>query len=125
MLNNKGFSLVEVLVSLVVISLVSIIVINYSVDTFSIGKNEAYEMMKKNIYKASESYIRECDNNLLDCNLEWFNNKVEFRAQVLKNSGYFDNLVSPIDGKDVGSCLLVRAIKNNGVLDIKIIDNCY
>ena len=125
MLNNKGFSLVEVLVSLVVISLVSIIVINYSVDTFSIGKNEAYEMMKKNIYKASESYIRECDNNLLDCNLEWVNNKVEFRALVLKNSGYFDNLVSPIDGKDVGSCLLVRAIKNNGVLDIKIIDNCY
>ena len=94
-------------------------------ETFSIGKNEAYEMMKKNIYKASESYIRECDNNLLDCNLEWVNNKVEFRALVLKNSGYFDNLVSPIDGKDVGSCLLVRAIKNNGVLDIKIIDNCY
>ena len=109
----------------IVMCLISIIVINYSIDTFSIGKDKAYGIMKENIYKASEAYIRECDNNLLNCNLDWSNGEVEFSTLVLKNSGYFDNLVSPIDGKDVSECLVINAKKNNGVLEIRLIDNCY
>ena len=48
-MNNKGFTLTEVLAVLVVISLVAIIAINGLGKTLSISKEESYNIMKKNI----------------------------------------------------------------------------
>ncbi len=125
MKNNKGFTLVEVLSSLVIITLIIIVVLNISHNTFSISKEQAYEIMKNNIHKASENYIRECESKQLHCNLNWNNNRTEFYVVKLKEYGYFTTLRSPIDGKDIGKCLLIEVEKNNGTLDIELIDNCY
>lgn len=125
MINNKGFTLIEVLSSLVIITLIIIVVLNISHNTFSISKEKAYDIMKRNIYKISETYIRECESTQLHCNLNWSNNKTEFYATNLKENGYFTSLKSPIDGKDIGQCLLIEAYKNNGTTNIKLIDNCY
>ncbi len=125
MLNNKGFTLIEVLASIVIISLLTFVILHFSGSTFSVSKNEAYEIMKDNIYKVSLNFLKECDEEILKCNLNWNENKVEFYAKSLYENGYFKNLNSPIDGKNIGNCLLIKATKDNGVIDIKLIDNCY
>lgn len=125
MLNNKGFTLVEVVATIVIISLISIVILNISKSTFSINKEKAYEIMKNNIYKVSETYIKECDTGQLSCDLNWNHNSVSFYADKLKNAGYYNNLNSPIDDKDIGKCLLIRASKDNGVINIELVDDCY
>lgn len=124
-MNNKGFSLVEVLASLTIISLIIIVILNVSKNTLSMNKEKAYEIMKNNISKASENYIRECDLKQIECNLNWDNNKTSFYVEKLKQSGYYNNLKSPIDGKDIDKCITVNASKNNGVINIELIDDCY
>ena len=126
MLNNKGFTLVELLASLVIITLITFLIVSLSQNTFSISKNRAYTIMKNNVYKAAEDYIEECDANTISCNLDWNNNKTEFNAHKLYQAGFFKNLESPIDGKDLSDCLLIKVTKNdNKVPEVKIIDNCY
>ena len=124
-LNNRGFTLIEVVASLAIISFVFILVVSISSNTFSINKNKAYELMKNNIKKASENYINECDNKILECSLVWNEDKTEIDLDDLRASGYFKNFVSPLDGKDVSDCLNIEASKSNGVIEINLIDNCY
>ena len=124
MINNRGFTLIEVLASLIIISLITILVLRFSGNTLSISKNEAYKIMKNNIYKASNNYVKECEAGVLSCNLEWNNNTTEFYVENLKNGGYFKNFVSPIDGKDIGKCIIIHASKDNGIININLIDNC-
>ena len=125
MLNNKGFTLVEVIACLVIISFISILVVSFSNYTLSINKEEAYKVMKNNISKASVNYLKECEIGQLDCDINWNNDETSFYVEKLKTGGYFKNLMSPIDGKDVGRCLVIKAFKNNGVINIEVEDNCY
>ena len=124
-MNNKGFTLIEVLVTLVVISTVLVIVAKHTGNTLSITKNESYKLMKNNIMLAAKDYINECNNNIANCNLKWENNIVIFNANLLKNAGYFKNLNSPIDNKNLENCLEIKVEKNNGVINVKLNDNCY
>ncbi|MEE3342627.1 MAG: prepilin-type N-terminal cleavage/methylation domain-containing protein [Bacilli bacterium] len=126
MINNKGFTLIEVLASLVIITFIVIIVVSFSGDTLSINKDRAYRIMKNNIYKVSQDYVKECEAEITTCDLEWNDNKAEFNVYKLKEAGYFKNLRSPIDGKDVGNCMIVKIYKtDNKMIDVEIVDNCY
>ena len=125
MLNKKGFTLIEVLASLVIISLLTIVILRLAGSTFSVNKSEAYKIMKNNIYRISLEYVQECEKGILECSLNWNGDKLQFYADSLRENGYFKNLNSPIDGKDVGKCIIIEVTKNNGVIDAKIIDNCY
>lgn len=124
-LNNKGFTLVEVVACLAIIGFIFVLVVSISGNTFSVNKNKAYDIMKNNIIKASSDYINECDSDILECNLIWNENKTEININSLKESGYFKNFISPIDGRNVSNCLKIIAIKKNGNIDIELIDNCY
>ena len=123
-LNNKGFTLIEILGVLVVVSTITTIVIISTTDTFSIGKEESYKIMKNNIITSSYDYIEECDENLIECDFSYENNN-QFYAKKLSETGYFENLKSPIDGKDLGKCLILEAKKENGVAIVNLIDKCY
>ena len=125
MKDNRGFTMIEVLAAIVVIALISIIISRFIGSTLTLSQNEAYDVMKNNIISASEDYLRECNSGILDCNITWNNNKTNFLAIELKNSGYFKNLKSPIDGKDLSNCLNIEAKKENGTIKINLIDNCY
>ena len=125
MLNNKGFTLIEILASLITITFITIIIVSFSSNTFSINRNRAYDIMKENIYKISQVYIKECDAGLLACDLNWNNNSTEFYVEDLKNNGYFKNTKSPLDGKDIGKCILIKVSRSNGVNNIELVDKCY
>lgn len=123
-MNNRGFTIIEVMVVVVIISILSFVSIHYIGSTLSVRANDTYKIMKQNIVEASYDYIRECNNELLVCDLKWSNHQTTFQAKILKDNGYFDNLSSPVDGQDVGNCLLVQAKDNNGMITIFLIDNC-
>ena len=125
MKDNRGFTIIEVLATIIIISLISTIVSRFIGSTLTISQNEAYEIMKNNIISASEDYLKECGNGILECNITWTNNKTSFSAIELKNSGYFKSLGSPIDGKDLSNCLNIKAEKENGTIKVNLIDNCY
>ncbi len=125
MLNNKGFTLIEVLAVVIIISLVLFIVGREVGSTLSVTKNDSYEIMKNNIISVSKDYITECNNRIISCNLVWDNDKTSFSATKLRDSGYFKDFNSPIDGKDLSNCLVINAFVNNGVISIDLVDNCY
>ena len=123
-MNNKGFTLIEVLGVFVIISFITLIVFHNISKTMSIGQNEGYKLMKNNIISAGYNYINECNQGIVECE---YSPKSEytFPAKILHDKGYFQNLESPIDKTDLGECLILTAKKENGVLIIDLIDNCY
>ena len=123
-MGRKGFTLIEVVATLVIISIIVVAIVKGISPTLSSSKEEAYNLMKKNIITASYNYVDECEANLINCNFSFDENN-RFTASVLSSSGYFKDLTSPIDNKDLGNCLIIEAIKDNGVVKIDLIDNCY
>ena len=123
-MNNKGFTLIELIATLLIIAITSIIIVSFAGNTLSISKEKAYELMKNNIMSASYDYINECDNKILTCHYKWENNKTSFLAIALKESGYIKSLNSPIDDNDLSYCLVINATKLNGTVSITIEDNC-
>ena len=119
-MNNRGFTLIEVLIALVLITLVLGIAIKCFSSTTALDKEEAYKVMKSNIISASYDYISECDANVINCY-----GTDSFYASVLMEYGYFDSLNSPIDGRDVSHCLLIKTSRKNGIKNVYVEDFCY
>ena len=107
------------------IAIIGGVVINYVGSTLSISKNEAYEIMKGNIVSAGYDYLGECNAETISCDLEWIDDRVSFSLIDLKNTGYFSDLKSPIDNKDLGTCINLIAVRDNGNITIELVDNCY
>ena len=123
-MNNKGFTMIEVLAVFALISLFTVVAFSSMTSSMSLGKKEAYQLMKNNIVSSGYTYINECVQGMISCDFS-FEKKNTFPAKTLLDSGYFKNLDSPIDGKDLGECLILSAKKENGVTIVDIIDNCY
>lgn len=123
-MNNKGFTLIEVLSVLVIVSIVGVIVFSTFGTTMSASKEETYKLMKNNIISVSYDYINECNLGTIECDFSFEENN-KFSVKVLQNAGFFNNFDSPIDGKDLSSCLVIEATKSNGVIVTNLIDNCY
>lgn len=124
MMNNKGFTLIEVLITIVIITIVITSVVTTIGTTLSASKEETYKLMKNNIVSVSYDYINECNLGSIECDFS-FEAKNTFNAKVLQNAGFFNDLKSPIDGKDLSYCLILEATKSNGVTVINLVDNCY
>lgn len=122
--NNKGFTLVEVVASLVIISLILVIATKLVNNTLSATENTTYKIMKNNIIEAGSKYISECTNGIIGCDFDYDSNNT-FSASVLKQYGYFNNLNSPIDNQYLGDCLILEAMLENGVIVVELDDRCY
>lgn len=123
-MNNRGFTLIEVLCTLVLTSIIIITVFTILGTTFSASKEEAYKIMKSNLLAVGYDYVNECALGTISCDFSFEENN-RFMAVELQNVGFFKDLESPIDGKNLGTCLILEATKNNGVTVINLIDNCY
>ncbi len=124
MKNNKGFTLIEVVVTIVIISLILTITTNLISNTLAASEKTTYTLLKNNIVSAGYTYVEECTNEIIQCDFDYQNNNI-FTANTLKKYGYFTNLDSPIDNKDLSDCLILKATKENGVVVIDLEDKCY
>ena len=113
-MNNKGFTLIEVLLTITILSLILIMIISISGNTLSISNEEAYNITKKNIINATDKYIYECENNINDnCKIIWHNNKTVVKAKNLIEEGYFQKLTNPINNINLSECLTIEVQKND------------
>ena len=112
-MNNKGFTLIEVLMTLTIIALIMIVILTNSGITLSLSNEKAYELTKTNIITATKKYMLECENNLIECPISKNKNKTQIKAKELIKAGYFKELINPINNKDLSNCLIIEIDKKN------------
>ena len=119
-LNKKGFTLVELIATIVVLALVVSISAYAITNIINSAKEKNYELLIKNIKDASETYYQECKYSDITCN-----DTVTLQYLVdygyLKGNGTKDNkmvIVNPKDNINIGECSI--AIKyEDGKLTIE------
>ncbi|MDY3934640.1 MAG: type II secretion system protein [Bacilli bacterium] len=126
-LNKKGFTLVELIATIVVLALVVSISAYAITNIINSAKEKNYELLIKNIKDASETYYQECkysNNSGITCD-----DTVKLQDLVnygyLKGNGTKDNkmeIINPKDNKNIGACSI--AVKyENGKLTIESMSN--
>ena len=91
--NNSGFTLVELLATIAILSIVSVIVIYTATNVIGSAKNNSYKVTINNIQKDANTYVLENDKNINWLN---FNDGTNSSYQCIKvqnliDMGYFDN----------------------------------
>lgn len=131
-MNNKGFSLIEMLFTISVISLIMVVSLITVGNTFGLSSEKSYEIMKKSIITQVNQYIYECDNKIINCigDYSWLQvdnvNKTSFKLNVMKKYNYFSeqDYVNPITNEEISNCLIVNVVKNeNSTIDVILDDN--
>lgn len=126
-LNKKGFTLVELIATIVVLALVVSISAYAITNIINSAKEKNYELLIKNIKDASETYYQECkysNNSGITCD-----DTVKLQDLVnygyLKGNGTKDDkmeIVNPKNNIDIGECSI--AVKyENGKLTIESMSN--
>ena len=123
-MNRSGFTIIEVLAVIVLVSLVSVVAMMGIRSSMSLSQDEAYKLMKNNIVTAGYEYVQECKQGLISCEFS-FADEETFVAGVLVETGYFEKIESPFDGRILNNCLLLHSFEENGVTIIDLEDNCY
>ena len=92
-LDNKGFTLTELLATLAVLSLVSTIVIYVAINVVNSAKDKSYLVTRNNVEKAAISYLEENSDkiNFISYNVD--NKNIEYQCVTVQNlidTNYFD-----------------------------------
>ena len=127
-MDNKGFTLIEMLIGLLIISVVTTLIMFSINSTLSISKEKVYDILKNNVIKASNTYIIECESKTINCNNDyvWESNNTSFLANTLILRGYFseNELINPVTNQDISNCLIINVYKDiNKVYNISIDDS--
>ena len=126
-LNKKGFTLVELIATIVVLALVVSISAYAITNIINSAKEKNYELLIKNIIDASETYYQECkysNNSGITCD-----DTVKLQDLVnygyLKGNGTKDDkmeIVNPKNNEYIGECSI--AVKyEDGKLTIESMSN--
>lgn len=110
-LNKKGFTLVELIATIVVLALVVSISAYAITNIINSAKEKNYELLIKNIKDASETYYQECkysNNSGITCDDTYTVTLQELvNYGYLKGNGTKDNkmeILNPKDNKNIGAC---------------------
>lgn len=135
-LNNKGFTLIEILAAIIILSVVSGIAVIGVMSSINKGKDASYNIMINNIIVASNTLYEEISNSYLIGNDRFLykydsngktsdkivitDGKININLQTLVSNGFLDGsnndsyddnvnkkvLINPKTGLDIGSCLI-------------------
>ena len=124
-INNKGFTLIEVLAVIALIALIGGIAIPNVLNTINTSKNKSEEMMIENIKTASQQLYEEVefsskalyqyDDDGIKTNneIKIASNKIKINLQTLVSNGFLSGtgknnetrkLLNPGTGENIGSC---------------------
>lgn len=139
--NNKGFTLVELIATIVLLALVA------SIGTYSItaimkkSKEENYNLLIKNINSAAETYYQECrysNNDMINCN-KIENDEYMVSLGDLVNYGFLKGnekikegtekdkytIVNPLDNTNISNCeITVKFVNSKVEVNIPTSDVC-
>lgn len=95
-MNRKGFTLIEILAIIVIMSIIAVIISPSVINSFNTSKNKSYELLIKNIKISGENYYQECENDdlsdtykygTLACSIDTSNNSTTITLGNLANLG--------------------------------------
>ena len=92
-LNNKGFTLVELLATIAVLSLVSTIVIYVAINVVNSAKDKSYLVTRNNVEKAAVSYLEENNDKIHFVKYDDNIDNIEYQCVTVQNlidTNYFD-----------------------------------
>ena len=123
-LNKKGFTLVELIATIVVLSIV-VSIGSYSItNIIKNAKEKDYNLLINNIKDAAETYYQECkysdntgNNTGIDCNIDP-TLKDLITYGYLKGNGTDDkkmNITNPKDDNDISDCKISINYENNHI----------
>lgn len=132
-MNNKGFTLVELIATIVVLALVMGLASYSIVGIIKRSKEKNYELLVTNIKDAAETYYQECryaKNSAISCYPNdntytiTLGNLVEY-GYLKGNSKDSDDkytLVNPLDDVDISECI-IQIRYNNGKINVSDVDH--
>ena len=107
-LNRKGFTLVELLATIAILSIVSTVVIYVAINVVNKSRDKSYLVTRNNIEKMAVSYLEENSDKIRFVN---YNDKIDYQCVTVNNlidMNYFD-----------------KDILNSKIADNKKIDGNY
>lgn len=141
-LDNKGFTLVEVLAVVVIIAILGLIAIPSVLSIINTSKDTSYDAMISNIIVASQSLYEEVDNGIVltqydvegvaGGNILINTSSIETNLQTLVSNGFLNGtndsdtskhrkrLIDPKSKEDIGYCnILIKKEIDSSTLVVK------
>ena len=139
-LNNKGFTLVEVIVTIAIITIISVIAIPNVLKSLNIGKDKSYDIMVNNIKTGAITMYEEVNSgfstlykydkygNKTNEKISISSNSITVNLQTLVSNGFISGtnyksetnnsykiIKEPINGNDIGKCTIKisRTVNDN------------
>ena len=121
-MNNKGFTLIELIAIMVILVLIFFISFPQILNITKTDEEKKYNNMVDNLCIAGKSYI---SANIDDFNgLTTIGNEIELTIQELMDYGNVDkNIKNPKTNNSVMNDVLVYSVLSDYSLDCKYIDN--
>lgn len=149
-LNNKGFTLIEVLAVIAIIAILGLIAVPGVLNSINNSKKSSYNIMISNIKTASQSLYEEVDYmngevytyddsgtktaTQVEITNSSINSSITVNLQTLVSNGYLKGttsekegdkkliLTNPVDGQNIGSCKITITKETNqaGKVNYKI-----
>lgn len=135
-MNNKGFTLIELIATLVLLVLVMGLGAISITKTIENSKTKDYELLIKNIKDASEVYYQECKYGNIDSNIiNGCDDLDNVELGTLVKYGYLTGnskindgtnkytLVNPNDGESIIDCIIkINYDKDNGKVNVSAVN---
>ena len=104
-MNKKGFTLIELIGTIVILSLVVLIAVPAISRSLNKGVKEADDQFKKNVELAAKNWASDNKNQLPTAP----NGPIEISVEALKSGGYLDGkVVKPSDNKNLhNGCVVI------------------
>lgn len=121
-MNNKGFTLIELIVTLVILSLVISITAISITNVMKRSKEELYNNLVNNIIDAAEEYYIECKyakNDAITCSSNGvitLGDLVKYGYLSGNDDGNRNKLINPLDNEDISSCNINITYNNNKIV---------
>lgn len=130
-MNNKGFTLIELIATILVLALVMSIASYSIINVIRSAKQKNYDLLIEQIKDASEVYFQECkyaNNSGISCNS--IDNGYTITLGELVTYGYLkgndpdnnNSLINPLNNNNIGSCK-ISIIYSDGALIVNNIDS--
>ena len=134
-INNKGFTLVEVLAVVAIIAIIGLIAIPNVISSINTGKKASYNTMIGNIKIAAQTLFEEVENNGSLDGVSVSGNTMTTNLQVLIDNGFLSgtkgsgdtkkHIINPKNNKDMGNCSIsiVKSVDANYKVTYNINNN--
>jgi len=120
MKKNKGFTLVELIAVITLLSLIVLVSVPVIINTLSNSEQKEYEKFEQMIENAAELYLER--NRDLYPNFAEIGDVIDINAEILIDEGYLKgDLADPIDNNNVSKYKVVISIENDEILEYQIV----